>query len=166
MEKLYMRISSVEPCDYQQILDIYNWYIENTTITFEIDKLTIEEFTLRIERIIKEYPYLVIKEGDRVLGYGYLDHFNPRKAYDITADLSIYLDHNVLHQHLGQQILDALIIEAKKQNITNIISIITSENTNSIHFHEKNGFIKRAYLNKVGIKFGRVLDVSFYQKYI
>ena len=48
MEKLYMRISSVEPCDYQQILDIYNWYIENTTITFEIDKLTIEEFTLRI----------------------------------------------------------------------------------------------------------------------
>ena len=120
-----MRISSVEPCDYQQILDIYNWYIENTTITFEIDKLTIEEFTLRIERIIKEYPYLVIKEGDRVLGYGYLDHFNPRKAYDITADLSIYLDHNVLHQHLGQQILDALIIEAKKQNITNIISIIT-----------------------------------------
>ena len=69
-----------------------------------------------------------------------------------------------MHQHLGQQILDALIIEAKKQNITNIISIITSENTNSIHFHEKNGFIKRAYLNKVGIKFGRVLDVSFYQK--
>ena len=40
-----MRISSVEPCDYQQILDIYNWYIENTTITFEIDKLTIEVWT-------------------------------------------------------------------------------------------------------------------------
>lgn len=152
------------PSDYKQVLDIYNWYIENTTITFEIDKLNIDEFTVRIEQIKKEYPYLVIKDDDKVLGYGYLSHFNPRKAYDITADLSIYIDHQLTHQHLGQMIFDELVNEAKKQNITNIISIITSENTNSIKFHEKNGFIKRANLEKVGIKFNRVLDVSFYQK--
>ena len=87
-----MIVTKISKEDYQQVLDIYNYYIENTTSTFEIEKLNLLEFSKRIESIKEKYPYLVIKDDDVVLGYGYLNYFNERKAYDITCDLSIYIN--------------------------------------------------------------------------
>lgn len=159
-----MNIQKVNKEDIKQILDIYNWYILNTTITFEIEPLTLEMFEKRIESITSKYPFYVLKEEDKVLGYGYLSYFNERAAYDITADLSLYLDHEIKSKGYGTLLLKELENWARNNNIHNIISLITEENTNSLNFHKRNGFEQCGYLKNVGIKFNKELGVYFYIK--
>lgn len=158
-----MIVTKISKEDYQQVLDIYNYYIENTTSTFEIEKLNLLEFSKRIESIKEKYPYLVIKDDDVVLGYGYLNYFNERKAYDITCDLSIYINPKICHNGLGSKLWIYLLAEAKKMGLRNIISIITLENDASINFHKKLGFKEVGRLNDVGIKFNRQLDICYFQ---
>lgn len=158
-----MIVTKIVKEDYAQVLDIYNHYICNTTHTFEIDPLGMAEFKQRTENICLHYPFLVIKENDKVLGYGYLSCFNERKAYDISCDLSIYLAPDVCHHGLGTILWQALLAKAQEIGIKNIISIITGENMASISFHQKMGFIEAGRLTAIGYKFGRYLDVVYYQ---
>ena len=51
-----------------------------------------------------------------------------------------------------------------QRGFKNLVSIITEGNLPSLRFHEKNGFLFRGRLERVGLKFGRWLDVAFYQK--
>lgn len=161
-----MEIEFIKEEDIVQCLIIYNYYIENTCFTLEEEKLSIEEFAKRVNRIKEKYPYIVIKENNKVLGYAYLDVFNSRSAYKITADLSIYIDHNCIHQHLGNISLNEIEKEAKKYNIKNIVSIITSNNTDSISFHEKHGFVLEGHLNDVANKFNKSLGIYYFRKSI
>ena len=76
--------------DLARCLEIYNYYIENTVITFEETPLSAEAWTDRIRRIRDAYPFLVAEEDGVIVGYAYLDSYNSRSAYRYTADLSIY----------------------------------------------------------------------------
>lgn len=61
-----------------------------------------DEFDARVERISRIYPYIVARnDAGEVVGYAYLDTFSPRSAYRRTADLSIYVSHRHLHEHIG-----------------------------------------------------------------
>ena len=83
-------IRKIEEKDIEQCLNIYNFYIKESTATFECDTLNIVEFKERIKRIVKNFRYLVYEYENKVLGYAYLDYFIDRKAAFMSADLSIY----------------------------------------------------------------------------
>lgn len=161
-----MQIRKICEGDIARCVEIYNYYIENTGITFEESLLTAEQFSKRVEKIAAKYPYLVAVEGEKVLGYGYLCMFGERSAYRYTAELSLYLDKNCLNSGIGGKMLAELENGAAKLGIKSIVSVITSENENSLRFHEKHDYVFRGKLEKAGYKFGRWLDVSFYQKFI
>ena len=57
-----LTIRPIEARDIPACLTIYNYYIENTTITFEEEPLTPEAFSARVSRIQEHYPYLVAEE--------------------------------------------------------------------------------------------------------
>ena len=158
-------IDDLKDEDIPQCLEIYNYYIRNTTITLEEDELTLESFMERCHLIQMKFPYITIKdETDKVLGYCYLDYFNTRSAYRISADLSIYVDKDHLHEHLGKLMLEEIEKRAIKRNIYNLVSLITSENENSIFFHERNGFIHDGEVKDIAIKMNRLLSCHFYRK--
>lgn len=160
-----MTIAGLQPEDIAGCLAIYNYYIESTCFTLEEQTLSLETFQNRCMDIRKRYPFIVLKdETGAVAGYAYLDTFNPRSAYRITADLSIYVDHRRTHEHLGEILLSAIEDLAKKRGIAVLISIITSENLPSVRFHEKHGFEQAGFLRDVAVKFGRHLSVSYFRK--
>ncbi len=141
---------------------IYNHYIEHTCVTLEEAPMTPAEFGARARRIAADYPYLVAKAADgRVLGYAYLDRFNPRSAYRTTADLSIYVHPEHRADGVGTALLRSICAAAREQGIRNLISIITANNAPSLAFHKKHGFIPEGTLRRVAIKFGQVLDVCY-----
>lgn len=153
--------------DITKCLDIYNYYIENTCFTLEEEKLDLSAFTKRCLDITKRYPFIVMtNDNDEVIGYAYLNTFNERSAYKKTADLSIYVEKNHLHEHAGVLLLNRIEELAKEQGITNIISIITSENDNSLKFHLKNGFILEGTLNNIAFKMNKDISVYYLRKYI
>ena len=54
-----MNIRVAKPEDAEELLNIYKYYVENTTITFEYDTPSVEEFKNRIKNTLVRYPYLV-----------------------------------------------------------------------------------------------------------
>lgn len=68
--------------DAERILEIYNYYVKNTAITFEYDAPSLEEFQKRMETTMQRYPYLVILKDGHIEGYAYAGAFVGRAAYD------------------------------------------------------------------------------------
>lgn len=98
------------------------------------------------------------------MGYAYLNTFNSKSAYRITADLSIYVTKDNLHEYIGAILLKEIEKLAQERGILNIISIVTSENENSSSFHLKNGFVLEETINDVAIKFGKTISVNYFRK--
>ncbi len=114
---------------------------------------------------MSRYPFIVAKDGnDKVVGYAYLDEFNSRSAYRHTADLSIYVDKDRLHDHIGMFLLENIEDIALEYDITTIISLVTSDNSNSAKFHERNGFLLEGNIRNCANKFGKDLGVYYYRK--
>lgn len=134
------------------------------SILKEKDILNYSSFKNRCLKIKEKYPYIVIKENNKVLGYAYLNTFNERSAYHYTADLSIYIDKDHLHEHLENLLLSSIEKFAKEYNITTLISIVTSTNTNSSNFHLRNGFVLERTLHNTAKKFNKELSISYYHK--
>ena len=84
-----VRLVKIE--DTEAIRDIYNYYILNSTITFEEHPISIEEMSNRIKAIISEYPWLVYEKDQQILGYAYASKWKPRSAYLHSAEITIYL---------------------------------------------------------------------------
>ena len=160
-------VRKIRPEDVPACVDIYNFYIRETTVTFEEDELDAEEFGVRVGRILgDEYPYIVAEEQGRVLGYAYLDMYSPRTAYRYTADLSIYVANGGTARGVGRLMYEEIERSARQLGLRNIISVITEHNRPSVAFHERHGFTLAGKLDAVGYKFDRWLGVLMYQKRI
>ena len=91
-EKNGITIRDAVPEDVERLLEIYDHYVVKTAITFDYATPTPEEFTERMFRIIKRYPYLVAEKNGRVMGYAYAGVFKERAAYDRSCEVTFYLD--------------------------------------------------------------------------
>ena len=102
-----IRIATVE--DAESIQKIYAPYVLNTTITFELEPPTVKEMADRISHTLEKYPYLVAVEEGEVIGYAYAGTLYDRRAYDHSAELSIYIDDGKRHKGIGHLLYNALI---------------------------------------------------------
>lgn len=156
-----IRIDDIPAC-----VSLYNPYITDTTITFEMEPLSVETFSARVHDITQQYPYYVCEDDEThaILGYAYLSPYSERKAYRFTCDLSIYLAMDVRGRGIGRALYEAIEAEARRRGFYTIIAIVTSENAASMAFHESMGFVKMADFPNMGHKFGRWLGVRYYRK--
>jgi L-amino acid N-acyltransferase YncA len=167
-----IRIAS--PNDAEQLLRIYAPYVTNSVTTFEYEVPTIEAFRHRVSTILETHPYLVAEAGNKeIVGYAYATTFKSRKAYDWSAESSIYLDPTHQHLKIGAMLYQALEDCLKRQNVTNLNACITFaetedalHNNNSLSFHHKMGFKKVAHFHKCGYKFDRWWDMVWMEKHI
>ena len=112
--------------DAERLLDIYDYYVKNTAITFEYETPTLDEFRSRMARVTKRYPYLVILQDGQIQGYAYAGPFVGRAAYDWSCEMTIYLDHHARKQGLGRQLYTAMEQALKKMGILNLYACIGS----------------------------------------
>ena len=97
---LKIMIRPVESKDIPQILDLYSFYILNSSCTFEEEVPSLESFTERVNRILQTYPFLVyVNENDQVLGYAYASEFRKRVAYRFTTEVSFLNKTQVIDPH-------------------------------------------------------------------
>jgi len=156
-------IRPVELSDCKSIVDIYNYYVETTVITFEEIPLTVPEMQNRVNEIRKLFPYLVYEENGEVLGYAYVDAFHSRSAYRFTLEDSIYLRNGCQGKGMGRALLDALLNEVKKRDAHSIMAKIALPNERSIKLHEAFGFKNVGTLKEVGRKLDKWLDVGYWE---
>ena len=166
-------IRSANPEDAKELLKIYAYYVTDTAISFETEVPSEEEFKLRIEEVLKSYPFIVACKNDEILGYAYLHSFVGRKAYELSAETTIYLNPDKKKMGIGKKLYSVLEDIAKAQNITNLYSCIGYVdkedeylNNNSVQFHEHIGFRMVGKFENCGHKFGRWYHMVWMEKII
>ncbi|TKZ32515.1 GNAT family N-acetyltransferase [Brachyspira catarrhinii] len=160
-----MKIRFATISDALSLLEIYSQYIE-TAITFEYILPTKSEFEKRIENIIETYPYLVLEEDGKIIGYAYAHKYMERAAYQWNAEISIYLDKAHVSKGLGKKLCLALIEILKAQGVKTVYSLITSPNIKSEKLHLSLGFKNIGMYHNTGYKRGEWRNVSIFEKQI
>ncbi len=157
-------IRNIQLTDAQKIIEIYNPYILDTIITFEekpIDKFEMEQ---RIRHVQEQgLPWIVLELNDEVVGYAYASAWRTRAAYRYTVESTIYLKQNIKGKGYGRQLYSALLDRLKQNGIHTAIAGISLPNEESVGLHESLGFRKIAEFREVGFKFGKWIDVGFWQ---
>jgi len=157
-------IRQVRPGDGEAICGIYNFYVENTAISFEEKPVLINEMEKRILNISAKYPYLVWEEdsGD-INGYAYVNTWRERSAYRFTAELSVYVRDGFQGRGLGGKLMERILEEVRKTDIHSLMSGIALPNGRSVALHEKFGFKKIGHFEEVGFKFNKWHDVGYWE---
>ncbi|MGY4104176.1 N-acetyltransferase family protein [Ignavigranum ruoffiae] len=162
MSELFIR--TAQKSDAAAILEIYQPYVSQSTVTFETVTPSLAEIEHRILHTLTNYPYLVGEIDGQIIGYAYARRFRERQAYASTAEMSLYLDRTIRGKGYGQLLLSALENALQDRGISNLISIVEASNYGSLKFHEKNGFIRSGFLARVGYKFDQWLDIHILSK--
>lgn len=157
-------IREATAADAGRIAEIYNYYIAETIITFEYDLVNEDDIRKRIEKVhSKGYPFFVYEKDGEIAGYAYLSNWRERVAYDITLETSVYLDHTLTGSGIGSILYAELIERARLIDLHSLIGVISLPNDTSRRLHEKFGFKLIGNFRESGIKFGKLIDVEFWQ---
>ena len=150
--------------DADAIARIYNHYIRETVVTFEEEEVSTREIAGRIEQIVgASLPWLVVEHAGSVTGYAYAGAWHLRSAYRYSVESTIYLDHGHTGNGTGTRLYESLLAILRAKSLHVVIGGIALPNAASVALHERLGFKKVAHFREVGFKFGRWVDVGYWQ---
>lgn len=156
-------IRAIQIEDAAAICEIYNYYILNSSATFEEDIVREVQMVERIQKLTSHFPWIVFEEEGKVVAYAYASAWRTRAAYRNSVESSIYLHPDAKGKGIGSQLYGNLLSILKEKKLHIVIGGITLPNDSSIFLHEKFGFEKVAHFKEVGFKFGEWLDVGYWQ---
>jgi len=160
-----LTIRAVRAEDAEAVARIYNHYIANTVVTFEEAAVPASEIAQRFEVVRSAaLPWLVAQVGGQVSGYAYASRWNGRSAYKFSAEITVYLAPERAGRGVGSRLYDELFELLRARGTHVVIAGISLPNDASVALHEKFGLEKVAYFKEVGHKFGRWIDVGYWQR--
>ena len=148
-----------QPSDAEELSNIYKRYVIDSFVSFETPPPTVDQFAERIEHIQQQFPWLVIEDNERCLGYAYASPHRSRAAYQWSTEVSVYLDDDIHRQGIGTRLYNELFRLLQIQGYVNAYAGITIPNPKSLGFHNKLGFEEVGIYKQVGYKAGRWCDV-------
>lgn len=143
---------------------IYNDAILTTTALWE--------YAPRSEETIRSWweakrsaglPVLGIEEAGELAGFATWGPFRPFPAYKYSVEHSVYVAAGFRGRGVGRRLLAALVAEATAREVHLMVGGICSSNVASIALHRGAGFTLAGTVREAGFKFGRWLDLEFWQ---
>lgn len=152
--------------DLPALLDIYNYYVANTHITFDLEPRTLAERGAWFAQFHEcgRYQCFVAEEGGRVLGWASSSRFKDRAAYDTSVETTVYVAPAETGKGFGRKLYEALLEALSHADVHRAYGGIALPNAPSIRLHEVVGFARVAAYREVGRKFGRFWDVDVYER--
>ncbi|MEY4618501.1 MAG: hypothetical protein RL101_687 [Actinomycetota bacterium] len=160
-------IRDATAADLIAVTEIYNYYITNSVVTFDLEMMTVKDWESKFHWIQGlALPFIVAQsESGQVLGFAYVAPWRQKAAYRRTVENSIYLRPAATGKKIGTKLLDALMTKCKEAGVKEIVAVISDKGAeSSIKLHESFGFKHQGHLGKVGFKFGRWLGTVLLQK--
>lgn len=145
------------------VLDIINYYIENTGYTFidnPIPYRLYEPFLVTLGRVLS----LVAVDAGRPIGVVMFKGYSPTSYFDGAVEMGIYVHKDFLGHGIGKALLNESIPLLKKKDKRVICSTVSSINGASMAFHKAMGFEDRGAYEDIGIYCGTPFSVIHYQK--
>jgi phosphinothricin acetyltransferase len=156
-------IRSANPADAEAIAGIYNHYILHTAISFEQEPVSGPDMWGRIADVQQKFPWLVYEEDGAIAGYAYATPWKNRGAYQQSAETTIYVDKAKLGKGIGARLYEPLLQALRDRDLHVVMAGIALPNDGSVAIHERFGFVKVGHYREIGKKFGRWVDVGYWQ---
>jgi phosphinothricin acetyltransferase len=150
----------------EQILTILNEAIANSTALYDYKPRALDSMVGWFNaKTAGRFPVIGAIDGaGRLAGFASYGTFRAWPAYKYTVEHSVYVHVDHRGKGLGQTLMQRLIEAAIEQQYHVMIGAIDVSNANSIRLHEQLGFVHSGTIRHAGFKFGRWLDVAFYQR--
>jgi len=129
-------IDQMRASDWKQVREIYLEGIRSGHSTFETEAPSWE----RWDEAHLPFARLVMREGERVLGWAALSPVSKRRVYRGVAEVTVYVAESARGQGIGRALLDALIEESERNGIWTLQASIFPENVASVELHRRCGF--------------------------
>ncbi len=157
-------IRPATPADAEAICTIYNQGIEDRVATLETELRTPEERRQWMGARGPRHPVIVAEAGGRVVGWGSLNPFNPRRAYDHVADLSVYVERGWRGRGVGRRLLHRLVTLAREIGYHKMVLAALPFNQAGVALYQRLGFTRVGVYREQGMLDGRWVDVLLMEK--
>lgn len=169
-----MQISLAAQDDLAQIVEIYNDSIAERNATADLVPASVASRQAWFDAHKSNRPIYVLRErvpqnskshsnlaepNTQILAWGSLSNYINRPAYDISAEISIYVRKSARGRGYGKILSEHLIAIAPKLGIKNILAVIFADNIASVKMFEKFGFLHWGRLPAVCDMAGELKDV-------
>lgn len=158
-----MTIRLARELDAEQMLAIYTPIIQETSISFELEPPTLEEFRERIRDILQYAPWLVCEADGEILGYAYAAYYRPRAAYRWSVEGSLYVRPEYQHRGIGSALSISLFECLRVLGFYNIYACIALPNPVSVTNAESLGFTPVGVFHSTGYLKGEWRDVGWWE---
>jgi phosphinothricin acetyltransferase len=147
-------------------LDVYNHYVRESAITFDIEPRTLSQRQAWLDGFAADgrYQCFVAVRNGQAVGWASSHRYNERAAYDTTILSSVYLSPEVTGQGVGRKLYATLFDALAGKDIHRVFVGITLPNEASVRLHRSFGFEPVGVYREIGRKFGRYWDVATFLK--
>lgn len=148
-----------------KILEILNDAIATSTALFDYKPRAPESMVAWFRaKEVGRFPVIgAIAADDQFLGFATYGTFRAWPAYKYSVEHSVYVHKDHRGKGIGLALMRQLIEKAKEQQYHVIVGGIDVTNTGSIALHRRLGFVHAGTIRHAGFKFGKWLDLGFYQ---
>lgn len=156
-----VRVVDATPDHLTGIWEIYNEAVINTTASWDLEPVSLESRRVWMaERQAAGFPILVAERDGEVLGFASYGTYRAKAGFDTTVEHSIYCAPAARGLGVGTQLMEQLIERARQVGIHVMLGVLDADNTASLSFHRRFGFVESATVPEVGYKFGRWLTMT------
>lgn len=164
-------VRRVRLSDARTLAEIYRPYVENTAVSFEYYAPDEAEFRRRIAEITQKYPFFVAVYNGRVIGYAYASPFKNREAYDISAEVSVYVEQSSHRKGVGRLLYTVLERDLLTNGFDNAYACIAYPDKedetltyDSVRFHSAMGYRICGKFEHCAMKFGNYYNMTWMGK--
>mgnify|MGYP003956036429 CR=1 FL=1 len=153
--------------DLPALLEIHNYFVRETAITFEMEETTLENRREWLRGFDENGPHqmLIAEVEGKLAGYAASSRYHERPAYARSVMTSVYLHPELKGQGIGQSLYQAL-LEALSASgkVHRAYALVVIPNPASEHLHQKLGFRETGLLDEAGYKFGEYHSVRIFER--
>jgi phosphinothricin acetyltransferase len=164
---MHATMRSASPDDLPALTAIYNHYVINTAITFDLQPFEPEGRRAWFEAHSSSGPHrlvVAVDDFDSILGYATTSRWRPKAAYDTTVESTVYCRSDVVGRGVGRALYSALFDALAAEDIHRIVAGISQPNPASVALHARLGFRQVGVFSNVGRKFGKYWDVAWFER--
>lgn len=167
MQELTVR--NAGPGDYARIVEIYNHYVLQSAATFDLRPFSVGERAPWFASFSDDGPHQLLvataaTDRGQVVGYAYSTQFNPRPAYEVSVETTVYVDPGRLAAGIGTTLYVELFRRISNCKLHGAYAGITLPNDASERLHLKFGFRRIGIETEVAYKFDRYWSVGRYER--
>lgn len=160
-----MRLRDATAEDAAAIAALYAPFVTETTVTFEETPPDATEIARRIADVqAQRLPWLVAKSDGDLAGYAYATPWRARRGYRFSVEVTVYVAPTAHRRGVGRALYEALFARLTEAGYHAAMAGIALPNPASVALHEAMGMRQVAHFTETGSKFGRWVDVGYWER--